>query len=471
MKIHPIADRFPLMTEDQLEGLAQDIKENGQTDPIVIWQESIIDGRNRLRACERAGLSPRFEERAFANDVEVKRFIISKNLKRRHLSTEQQRELIVMLSQEGEVTSTRAIAEIAGVSQSTVSRVLRGAGESGDSPQTVTGKDGKTYPAKKEPPTTGTFRPSPASAPVSEQATPLPNQEPTHETPTQAEHAAEAIRPSLRIDSATTRNAKAQSVFDEAEERQIAKDLPLVQFDPEEESDDGKPSLASTVDSYFDRVGTLDNKTLLPKKETQGPPPSPAKGAPAILPSEFDGWNTPPHIVALVKQFGRGEIALDPCSNERSIVDAWVELGAAEDGLHADWSLQIAAQATPNTLVYVNPPYDQETLAHVAQHSAAQSLRGCEVIALVPNKSDQAWLAEALDTAAAVCFVAGRVYFWRDGKRFSSSSAFPLVLFYWGRDPERFREIFSQEIEGRRFGTCLNLALYRSALQGQKEAA
>jgi hypothetical protein len=61
-KIHPVAETYPLMSEAELEALTEDIKDNGLKRAIVRYQGQILDGRNRLIACERAGIEPRFED-------------------------------------------------------------------------------------------------------------------------------------------------------------------------------------------------------------------------------------------------------------------------------------------------------------------------------------------------------------------------------------------------------------------------
>jgi ParB-like chromosome segregation protein Spo0J len=47
------------MTE--LRALANDIKANGQLEAIVLYDGKVLDGRNRLAACELAGVEPRTE--------------------------------------------------------------------------------------------------------------------------------------------------------------------------------------------------------------------------------------------------------------------------------------------------------------------------------------------------------------------------------------------------------------------------
>jgi hypothetical protein len=90
-KIHPAADLFPMMSGDELTELAADIKANGLIHPIAVdADDTVLDGRNRLKACEIANIKPRFE---VCKGVDPVHFIVSSNLKRRHLN-ESQRALI-----------------------------------------------------------------------------------------------------------------------------------------------------------------------------------------------------------------------------------------------------------------------------------------------------------------------------------------------------------------------------------------
>jgi ParB-like chromosome segregation protein Spo0J len=61
LDVHPVADLFPMLGEDELAELAADIKRRGLLHPIVLDNEGrVLDGRNRLAACERAGIEPQF---------------------------------------------------------------------------------------------------------------------------------------------------------------------------------------------------------------------------------------------------------------------------------------------------------------------------------------------------------------------------------------------------------------------------
>ena len=61
-EIHPAATIFPMMTEEEYQGLKNDIAENGQREPVVVWNDLLIDGRNRMQACIELDREPRVAE-------------------------------------------------------------------------------------------------------------------------------------------------------------------------------------------------------------------------------------------------------------------------------------------------------------------------------------------------------------------------------------------------------------------------
>ena len=101
MGVHPLADLFPMMTDDELTGLAAGIKANGLIHPIILdpTGKTVIDGRNRLRACEIAGVEPRFEK---LSGQDPAAFIVSVNLARRNLKKGQQAMALAMIYPEPE---------------------------------------------------------------------------------------------------------------------------------------------------------------------------------------------------------------------------------------------------------------------------------------------------------------------------------------------------------------------------------
>lgn len=82
---HPYADRFPMLPADELQRLAEDIRENGQRNPIMVSLDGLIlDGRNRLAACQMLDIEPDLEVCGFED---VAAYILSANVARRHQST------------------------------------------------------------------------------------------------------------------------------------------------------------------------------------------------------------------------------------------------------------------------------------------------------------------------------------------------------------------------------------------------
>jgi hypothetical protein len=96
--IHPLAELFPLLDDEELQGLAEDIKAHGQLQPILASRGVVIDGRNRLKACELAGVEPVFLIRDDMTEAEIVAAIISANLRRRHLTTQQRAHIAAELA-------------------------------------------------------------------------------------------------------------------------------------------------------------------------------------------------------------------------------------------------------------------------------------------------------------------------------------------------------------------------------------
>ena len=88
LPFHPLADIFPLIEGDKFEQLVASIKANGLREAVVVYEGMILDGRNRARACEVAGIEPRYTP--FKGDDPLA-FVLDKNLNRRHLNDDQRR--------------------------------------------------------------------------------------------------------------------------------------------------------------------------------------------------------------------------------------------------------------------------------------------------------------------------------------------------------------------------------------------
>jgi ParB-like nuclease domain len=114
---HPLSNTFPMMPKEKQAELAADIKENGQHQPITLYEDQILDGRNRFEACLLAGVAPVTEE--YTGDDPLG-FVISANVHRRHLTQAQKQEIVAKLLAEHPKLSDRAIGKLAYVDHKTV---------------------------------------------------------------------------------------------------------------------------------------------------------------------------------------------------------------------------------------------------------------------------------------------------------------------------------------------------------------
>lgn len=86
-KIHPAAELFPMMTGDEFNSLVESIKSQGLREAAWLTTDGeLLDGRNRVAACEKAGVEPQF--RTYQGDDPVQ-FVWDMNVSRRHLTATQ----------------------------------------------------------------------------------------------------------------------------------------------------------------------------------------------------------------------------------------------------------------------------------------------------------------------------------------------------------------------------------------------
>jgi hypothetical protein len=118
-RVHPAADIFPMLPEDELAELAADIKANGLLHAITLDAEgTLVDGRNRQRGCELAGVAPRYGS---LNGHDPVAYVLSANVERRNLSKGQRAMAVARLTLETKLRGDHAAAAV-GVSASRVSQ-------------------------------------------------------------------------------------------------------------------------------------------------------------------------------------------------------------------------------------------------------------------------------------------------------------------------------------------------------------
>jgi len=123
MDIHEYALLFPAATDDELAEMAADIKQRGLLCPIITLDGKVLDGRNRLRACEMAGVAPKFQ--TYTGDDPLGD-VVSWNLKRRHLSPSQHAVIASEIAnmRQGERTDLQPSAKLPKVSQAEAAQIV-----------------------------------------------------------------------------------------------------------------------------------------------------------------------------------------------------------------------------------------------------------------------------------------------------------------------------------------------------------
>lgn len=129
LDVHPSAAMLPEMDDDMYQALVDDIRANGQRQPIALFNGQIIDGRARYNACQELGIAPMVHEMNL-DEANASDAIASLNLIRKHW-TEGQRALLAARvtttvvgsnqRQQGTVTQSAA-AKRFGVSVDSVQR-------------------------------------------------------------------------------------------------------------------------------------------------------------------------------------------------------------------------------------------------------------------------------------------------------------------------------------------------------------
>jgi len=84
--VHPLAELFPPMIDEEYSALVADIKANGLLTPITLYEGKVLDGVHRQKACIEANAEPQYVD--FDGDDALK-FVISANVARRHLNSGQ----------------------------------------------------------------------------------------------------------------------------------------------------------------------------------------------------------------------------------------------------------------------------------------------------------------------------------------------------------------------------------------------
>jgi hypothetical protein len=179
--------------------------------------------------------------------------------------------------------------------------------------------------------------------------------------------------------------------------------------------------------------------------------------------SQSVDWCTPKKYIDAVRKVFGGNIALDPCSNEWSIVNAKTEYSLPEhDGLKESWDFPT---------IYVNPPYgtDKErgtTIKNWLYKCAyAHKHYGSEVLALVPVATNtRHWKDFVWGQATSVCFLYDtRLRFLVEGKDEGKGAPMACATIYWNENIDKFYDVFCE------FGAVVDLRPLQGKMFGEKK--
>ncbi len=181
--------------------------------------------------------------------------------------------------------------------------------------------------------------------------------------------------------------------------------------------------------------------------------------------AQSHSWGTPQKYVTAIKHFFGGSIALDPCSNEYSIVQAKMEFMLPQyDGLREDWG--------DYPTIYMNPPYgaDRErgtTIKNwLAKCASTHHKHKSEILALVPVATNtRHWKQSVFGEAVAICFLYDtRLKFLENGNGGGKGAPMACAMVYWGKEYDNFYDTFINygavvnisDLQGCEIGTTRN---------------
>lgn len=325
---------LPDLATDEFDALKADIAERGVMVPIEFDEDgNVLDGHHRLRVCAELGITEYpCVTRAGMSEDEKREHVLALNLDRRHLTRQQRQELVARLRAEG--WSLRRIADRLHVTAPTVQQDLtavRNLTPDTEPASTVTGADGKQYPATRPP----------------------------------------------------------------------REDMP------------GAPPEEFPWD-------------------TKQPEPIPQRTHVAANSGDNE-WYTPQEYIDAARAT-MGGIDLDPASSDtaNTVVQALAYYTAETDGLSQPWAGR----------VWMNPPYAQPLIQQFADKLVEELPNIDAAIVLVNNATETRWFQALANSAAAICFPAGRVRFWAPDK--VSAPLQGQAILYFGTDADTFHAQFAQ---------------------------
>lgn len=431
---------MPPLSAEEYAALKADIAENGIEVAVEIDEDgTLIDGHHRVKAWTElleAGVTvqdyPRIRVAGLTYEQKRDR-ARNLNLKRRHLSSEQKKEIAVELRREGKTQVE--IAESLGVAHTTVGRWLAGIVHLHNTPlpEVITDATGRTRPTSYKP-----------------QKTVLAGASEKVEAPKVKSYAFQRVE--------AFRDERLTEGFEQhefSEDNAVALGQVQYKCGPktyaalwEHEREAARvrysvPQLLHLID-----LGEKGNPDETTERLVNDAESGAAKSVYDAHKLEQDArkmahvghnsgeneWYTPAeYIKAALATLGR--IDLDPASSAKAneTVDAVRFFTEQDDGLAKQWTGR----------VWMNPPYSASLIGKFMDKLCGH-YEACDVthaIVLVNNATETAWFQQVAQHASAICFPKRRVRFLDP----LGNPGAPLqgqAVIYLGDDPEAFKANF-----------------------------
>lgn len=165
--------------------------------------------------------------------------------------------------------------------------------------------------------------------------------------------------------------------------------------------------------------------------------------------ASLDTYETPAWLVAEVKTFFGGSIALDPCTSIRNPTDAIYNFTGAyeeDNGLTYTWKLPTVTNA------YVNSPYGRALKDWTRKCILESTLNDIEIIQLVPARFGSRWFHDFARGTDLFGTFDKRLSFTLSGKPVCDkkgrpcTAQFDTCLGYYGPRFSEFRKHFAKHL-------------------------
>jgi hypothetical protein len=174
MEVSRIAELFPHLDATRYAIVKQSVETQGQVNPILVWRNSVVDGRSRIKILTELKRKPLVEvipDETPEQDV-IARVMVDNAMGKPPLTTSQRHAQVAKLIEIFANRSDRFIAQMTGMSPTSIGSIRKeiepakkGVSSSGQVKRT--GKDGKGYTVKPKPSQAAAAKLSAASNAVS----------------------------------------------------------------------------------------------------------------------------------------------------------------------------------------------------------------------------------------------------------------------------------------------------------------